>query len=298
MISNRLFSIFILGSLILYSCTEEIEMKSKSFEPQLVVGGVFTDQEREHYVDLSVTGDFFKNEESGKVTGATVSLRDATNEIQLQELDEVPGRYVIPKSYRGTYHQIYTLQISDVDIDGNGIMEEYEAAERLNPAIPIDSVALKWSTTQGQKAWQVLLFATDAADTEDYYGFTVYLNGELLTEKLSETQVTDDMFFNGRDVKNVWVQTIVEEDNEGVLTETQLKVGDWVKLEMQVISKEYYDFIYAVYQETGFQIPLFSGPPANVPTNVSNGAVGFFRVYSLAQDSIQVTQEIINQRTK
>ncbi len=29
-----------------------------------------------------------------------------------------------------------------------------------------------------------------------------------------------------------------------------------------------------------YRNPLFSGPPSNVSTNISNGAVGFFAVYS------------------
>ena len=50
--------------------------------------------------------------------------------------------------------------------------------------------------------------------------------------------------------------------------------------------EDYYYFIDAVNEETGIQVPLFSGPPANVPSNISNGAKGFFRVYSTSVDSM------------
>ncbi|HPM92458.1 MAG TPA: hypothetical protein PKZ74_06565, partial [Bacteroidales bacterium] len=51
------------------------------------------------------------------------------------------------------------------------------------------------------------------------------------------------------------------------------------------ITEEFYDFVMTLQSETGFQTPLFSGPPANVKSNLSNGAVGFFTAYSVAYSS-------------
>jgi hypothetical protein len=50
-------------------------------------------------------------------------------------------------------------------------------------------------------------------------------------------------------------------------------------VQMSSITKEYYNFIQEV-QQAGIQIPFFSGPPANVEGNISNGGVGFFAAYS------------------
>ncbi|TLX76177.1 DUF4249 domain-containing protein [Labilibacter sediminis] len=292
-----IFHLFIVLALVfLNACTEEIEMEFKSVQPQLVVDAVFTDQVREHYVILTRSSDFLSNEPNPAVSKATVQLRDAYNEIVLEELHDKPGVYLIPKSFRGIYGQTYTLSISGVDINEDGVEEEYSAVNTLYPVVDIRGIALGWSLTQGQKAWQVLLYTKDPEETKDYYAFTLYLNGESISPKISETEYADDKYFNGNEVNGVWVHSVVEEDNEGNPTDHVLQLGDWVKLEMQSINQDYYEFIDAVHQETGIKVPLFSGPPANVPTNVSNGARGFFRTYSLVQDSIQVTQEILDQR--
>lgn len=288
--------IAVLIGLSLYSCTEEIDMKFKSGKPQLVVDGFFTDQVQDHFVKLSLLADFLSNKPNPPISGAQLTLSDGKYEIILSELPDKAGTYLIPKSYRGIYGKTYTLKISAVDIDGKGGPEIYEASNILNPIAGIGSVGLGWSNTRGQKQWKVLLFSQEPGETQDFYAFSLYLNNELITPKISELEYTEDKFFNGNEISGVWVQSIVEEDPQGEATDYILKEGDWVKLEMQNINKDYFDFVNAVKDETGLKVPLFSGPPANVPANVSNNGRGFFRVYSLVQDSIQVTKEILEQR--
>jgi hypothetical protein len=53
---------------------------------------------------------------------------------------------------------------------------------------------------------------------------------------------------------------------------------------MSGITKEYYDFLYQA-QMAGFNIPFFTGPPANVKGNITHGAVGFFAAYSNSRAS-------------
>ena len=283
--------LYALVIVVSYGCTEEIDMKFETGKPQLVVDAVFTDKVQDHYVILTVSAEFMSNDRNPPVTNAIVHLTDGYKEIELDELGSSTGIYLIPKSYRGIYGQTYTLNISGVDVDNDGVQETYSASNTLYPVSEIDAVGLKWSLTQGQKQWQVLLFTQEPEETKDYYAFTVYINGELITPRISENEIADDKYFNGNDVKSVWVQSIVEEDGDGELTEHILQLGDWVKLEMQAVNQDYYEFIDAVHQETGIKIPLFSGPPANVPTNISNGDRVFFRTYSLTQDSIEVTQK-------
>ena len=64
--------------------------------------------------------------------------------------------------------------------------------------------------------------------------------------------------------------------------------GDVVKLEVASVTSEYANFVWAVQAEVNGQNPLFSGPPANITGNMSNGAVGFFAAYSLSKKTIVV----------
>ncbi len=278
------------------SCTEEIEMDLNSSEPQFVVDAFFTDQDMDHFVRLSISSDYFSNSISPYVSGATVLLSDEHKEVELVEDLSNPGTYIIPRTFKGEYNQVYTLSISGVDIDEDGIDENYIASNTLYEPSPIIKLGMNWDTSRNEKRWTIQLYSKDNPDREDFYAFAVYVNGKLYSDQISELEYAWDRFFNGNDVSGVTVQSILEEDSDGKETEMPIQLGDWVKLEMQTINEDYYHFINAVHEETGLQVPLFSGPPANVPSNVSNGGKGFFRVYSVSVDSIQVTQEILDLR--
>jgi len=278
------------------SCTEEIEMNLGSGETYLVVDGEFTDQNIVHKVVLSTSSDYFSNTSSPAVTGAVITLADDFKEIQLLEDVENPGTYLIPPTFVGVYNQTYTLSISNVDINNDGVEENYTATNTLYEPAKILNMAMNWDTGHGEKKWTIQMYSKDNPDKEDFYAFAIYVNGRLFSDQISELEYAWDRYFNGNDVSGVTVQYLVEEDSGGEKTEYPLKEGDWVKLEMQTINEDYYYFIDAVNEETGIQVPLFSGPPANVPSNISNGAKGFFRVYSTSVDSMLVTQDVIDLR--
>ncbi|MGC9341509.1 MAG: DUF4249 family protein, partial [Bacteroidales bacterium] len=65
----------------------------------------------------------------------------------------------------------------------------------------------------------------------------------------------------------------------------KLEPGDTVTFEANSITEEYYNFLVEAQSESFGQNPLFSGPPANISSNVSNGALGFFTAYSLTRSS-------------
>jgi hypothetical protein len=61
-----------------------------------------------------------------------------------------------------------------------------------------------------------------------------------------------------------------------------LKKGDKITLVMNSIDKPFSDYLTALQIETTPKNPLFSGPPANIPSNISNGAIGVFATYSVS----------------
>ena len=123
------------------------------------------------------------------------------------------------------------------------------------------------------------LYSENRPETEDFYLFKVYKNGVLYTDSLSNYSTAEDRFFNGKDINGPVVQYFDEEKGEIV------EEGDTITLEMAGITKEYYDFIEAVFTETSEKIPLFSGPSANVKGNISNGALGFFAVMEVSRST-------------
>jgi len=84
----------------------------------------------------------------------------------------------------------------------------------------------------------------------------------------------DDKFISGKYIAGL---NIFDIDNTHKW-ET-LKPGDTITLQMSGITKGYLNFISQV-QQAGFNIPFFTGPPANVQGNVGSGGSGYFAAYS------------------
>ncbi len=102
----------------------------------------------------------------------------------------------------------------------------------------------------------------------------------MLTDSIRNVFVSEDSFYNGNYTNGIGVGYLDQSKERQVL-----HTGDTVTFQGCSISEAYYNFIIEVQTETGFQTPLFSGPPANVKGNISDGAVGFFAVYSVSYAS-------------
>nr|WP_319401610.1 DUF4249 domain-containing protein [uncultured Carboxylicivirga sp.] len=276
----RLIQICIVMVLVFNACTEDITLKLKNTEPRLVVDGSISTDTTSHYVRLTLSGDYYANKQPEAISDAVVSITDAVQTIQLVESTENPGYYLTPSDYYGVPGRTYHLTIENVDINNDGITEVYEAESQLNPVAELDSVRLEYENTY--KLWKVLLYAQEPLETKDFYSFSISLNDSVLTQRYSELGYVDDKFFDGNYAGGVWVQTIDEEEME-----LKLQEGDWVKLYMNGITEDFYYYLNAVNEEVSFKAPLFSGPPANVEGNISNGALGFFQAYSYSVDSVQ-----------
>jgi hypothetical protein len=93
--------------------------------------------------------------------------------------------------------------------------------------------------------------------------------------------IVEDEFFDGNYANGVWIASLfTEEETENLLP------GDTVSVETYMIDKAYYDFIFAAQIETTMKNPIFSGPPANVPSNISNGALGSFAACAVYRNSV------------
>ncbi len=128
--------------------------------------------------------------------------------------------------------------------------------------------------------YQVLLYALDSP-VKNFYAFKVYRNGYLITDSLHEMMVQDDVFFNGNYTFGIPVQFLNQSEKDEIILPS-----DTVTLEINGITDKYYNFILEAQSEIFYQTPLFSGPPANISSNISNGALGFFTAYSVTRSSV------------
>jgi hypothetical protein len=128
------------------------------------------------------------------------------------------------------------------------------------------------------------MYAQDLPSRE-WYNFKIWKNSDLLTDTLSKFAVQPDDFFNGSYIYGLPVGFLWDDDPREAL-----QPGDSVTLELNSIEKAYYDFVVDAQLEIMGNNPLFSGPPANVRSNIDNGGKGIFTAYSAHRVSVIVSE--------
>ena len=279
----KLSLLLMILSISSWSCTEKINIELDNTYTRLVVWGEITTDTTIHTVRLTRTADYFFNQPVLGVSDAFVTINDGENTITLFENAQIEGTYQTPSDYYGIPGKTYTLNISGVDIDGDGTSENYSASSKLRNVNPVDSIQLVYN--EMWEAWEVKVFAWDSPD-KDWYLFKVYRNNVLVSDTLTEWFAQTDDLFNGNYTNGITSQFLQDEYED-----ERPEVGDTVTFEINGITEEFYNFVIGMQMEIMFSAPLFSGPPANVSTNLTNEALGFFAVYSAERASAIVTED-------
>ncbi|MBE0638595.1 MAG: DUF4249 domain-containing protein [Bacteroidales bacterium] len=260
--------------LLVYSCTERIDVKLDEQEyARIVVEGNISTDTTAHIVKLTKTADYFVNEPAEPVSGALVTISSDADFFELTETPENSGIYLTAPDVYGKVGSEYRLRIVlDEEIGG---AKEFEAISKIYPINEVDSIDLKFYEYWGEDGfYEVQCFVWDPP-TEDFYMFETYINGRLVTDSISKVFVVDDLLYNGNYTNGIGVGYFDQS-----LSYEKIVPGDTVKLKISRLTKDHSEFIFRVQEEISYQSPLFSGPPANVNGNISNGGFGFFGAYS------------------
>jgi len=188
------------------------------------------------------------------------------------------GIYFTAPDVFGRVGKTYNLKIQlEEEIGGAKI---YQAASQIYPINQIDSIGLEFHEDWGDDGfWEVKCYVLDPP-AEDFYMFHIYRNGVLINDTIDQVFVVDDILYNGNYTNGIGVGYF-DQSNEN----EKLIPGDKVTLRVGRITREYSDFLWQLQEQVSFQTPLFSGPPANVQGNISDGAFGAFGVYSTSYAS-------------
>ncbi len=278
---NRVIYLIIIAMMAV-ACTEEIEVELDTTFTRLVVDGSIGNDTATYQIRLTTTSGYFSNSPAPVVPGATLTISDGEQDYPLRETKPgISGVYETPADFAGSVGKEYRLNIELPEPIGG--KSSFEASSVLNPVTTIDSIKAKFRPEWGPEGiWTIQLWAREPGDQENYYLFNLYRNGVLITDTITKKVVADDRFVNGQYMNGFDVVYL----NNANSWET-IRPGDTIILQMSGITKEYYQFVNQIRQ-SGFSIPFFSGPPANVQGNVSNGAVGFFTAMSDTYKSVVV----------
>lgn len=263
----------------LFSCTEIVDIELDSTYTRLVVYGMITTDSAQHEVALTTTTDYFFGSAPPPVDNATVTVTFGNTAVTLQHSVETPGIYFFPEAIRGVPGTQYDLLVEDVDIDQDGITETYRASTVMPGIVPPDSITLQKFISPFFSGYQVAIWSPDPPEV-NYYNFKLWRNKELLNKRLSDYTVQPDDLFPDNYIPGLPIGFLDDDDEDEMVFP-----GDTVTLELNSITEEYYNFIVEAQSEIFGNNPLFSGPPANVSTNLENGAVGIFTAYSIERIS-------------
>jgi hypothetical protein len=280
----QIISIFIL-SIIAAGCTETIDnIQLDSTRPRLVVEGYISTDTTRQMVRLSKLGDALLKDPVQVISNALITISDGTSTFGLTEDQTRKGTYFTSPDVFGVVGRTYTLRIKNVDINNDQVMEEYSAQSLLKQLNPIDSIHLVYNTSNPDfKSWSVNLYSMDPGNGRNFYLFKVRKNNVLLTDSVFKYSIADNYSFEGKYFDGFPVYSIREDRKTEKLTP-----GDTVTLEMYGITEDYYSFIYSYITDYYPKVPIFSGPSANIPTNIKpiDDAVGVFAAYSIKRKSV------------
>lgn len=270
----------ILLALVFSSCEKTVLLDLNQNAPKVVIEGQVTNQPGYQYVKISRTIGFYTPGGSPAVTDATVVVKDDVgNEVLFLHnpggLADSIGYYLPESDFSGEIGRTYFLSATV-----NGVM--YEAQDKLEPVMPIDSLSYRISVDEQEdpkdfgKFYEVLLFAKEPQNTTDYYLFKFYRNDSLKVYNDTEIYYADD--------------EVLGENIDGIPSPVYYAPGDIARIEMYSLSRTGYVFYNDLQSLLNNDGGLFSQPPSNSRTNLSNGALGFFQASALEMRELEIKE--------
>jgi hypothetical protein len=279
---KKLIYISLFFSILAYSCTEVINLDLKNGENnRLVVEGSITNEYKIHEIKLSRSADYYFNQPALPELGASVSINDGDTIMSMVDTEN-KGIYKTEKSCAGKIDHAYTLNI----ITENG--EQYSATDTIRPVSQMDSIKYEYGKSENpfdkKYYYNINIFAQENPEPGNYYQWELFIDDQNATDTVSLKVFVSDDLVNGAYISN-W--TVYSFPDYKIKNDT----SD-IRLQMLSISKEKYYFYTAILLETSYSGGPFSGPAANIPTNISNGALGFFSASAVTEKKIKLIKHV------
>jgi len=250
--------------LILSSCEEKIDLVLPEGSEKLVVRAEVSTQADSSFVHLSKTIAFLSKENNPAVNDAAVIITNTETNISDTFFNTTNGIYKPKAGYTGKVNSNYKLEIKTAD------NKYYYSNSYLYPMFRIageDSIFQKFEPAIGFLA---------AGYTLSYWSIEERIQnvGTYFTWGFNDSLFAPIVVFNGKDSeKNKWVPF--------ELPFTRYNLGDTAKMYFRSIDSDVEKYIVALSQLSSGAPGPFQSPPANLPTNIRNGAVGYFMAFDI-----------------
>jgi hypothetical protein len=260
---NKFLIFSILFTLLVSSCKEKIDIQVADANPIVVIESEITTELDSSFVKLSLSSNYFSSLEIPIIKTANVSV----NGVPFL-FDPKLNLYKPLSGYIGKTDSIYNLLVS---YDG----KNYTSSAKLEKMFRVDSFYQTWKEAEGflEAGYSVSYAAYDDRPQTKY---TYFVNGYF------DTIVQRDSF-DGNIILFDNAFTPINETYQFEIPFARFNSGDEYVAIFRSIDKNMNDFLNA-YSNQNPDIPgPFQVPPANLPTNISGGALGYFATYDVSR---------------
>lgn len=266
--------IFIILTLFLVtSCEKEIDLDLDDKSGNIVIEGNVTNQPGPYFVRITKSVAFTANNQYPAVSDAQVILSDNTGQTEtLQYVGD--GKYKTT-AFTGVTGRTYTLKIQ---AEG----KQYTAQSSMPEVVNFDGLTQDSFAFGGETTYTLLPVFTDPIALGNRYLFNFTVNN--VTKKTFE--VFSDNVNNG--LVNQRPLILPNEDDDDDPNSHKVVPGDTIYVEMQSIDHSIFTYYSALLQISGDGGPGAGVTPSNPPSNINNGALGYFSAHTTQKKSIVI----------
>lgn len=260
------FPLLLIVYTFLTSCTEVVDVQLKDQQKKVVIEGSISTDMTHCYVQLSRTADYFGNSRPEEITNAIVEIGDGTNLFMFYHAGN--GTYIPPSGFKGEAGKTYSLKVIVDNV-------AYTSSSVLYPMFYVDTnLVIDYRPASGfmSEGYAVTYMSIDTRPELVYTKFEFGQNDTIFDQTI---------IFSNADIRK----------NELLPFELPFfrpQSGDSVMLYFYSIEKPVADYINALETLRSGAPGPFRTPPANPPTNIAGGALGYF----MAMDEVRIGKKL------
>lgn len=257
-----LYSLIIFISFVLTACEKEININLNESNPRYVIEANLSSLTNESEVKITQTLNFDQSNDYPTISNALVTITDTT----MQHVDTLKERSlgVYTKSkLSGIEGHTYRLDVrigseSFSSLSTLPVPIPLDTLQQLNLAGQIDAAGPPAGTPGAGTMIRILPFYRNTSGMDKYFQFVITKNDSVQNNII----VRSDLVSNATSIPfPIFIKA---------------RKDDKLVIDMQFIDKNVYDYFYGLNRNLG----QFSATPSNPASNISNGALGYFKAHS------------------
>lgn len=261
--------------LLFTACVKETDWEpSGEAESYIVVDGIITNEAKNQSISIHYNYSDL-NEEAERLSGASVIISNEDNTYQLAEDPENQGTYLTDSIVVAQFNKNYSLLI----LHGEKV---YSAQAYMAPGKSFPELVYK--KNEGDELYHISYVASSfEASDPAMWEVIIDWSGVEGYEHLDDDDCIRRLLFYTLptlDVSQIFAP---------VVEQVFFPAGTNIEERRYSLTQEHAAFIRTLLLETSWQGGVFPSDPANVTTNLSEGALGYFGVCAVNSLSLTVT---------